>query len=133
MLQLEWLRYQQHPPEGNKIEDNGDYGDDHEGEPGKEGDAEIENILDRLEDMSQKSKLLLDLKGNILHRLHLLLQAFLLSLLRFALSDPLLLLALTLLLPALLTHPLLLALLQPPLLPPGAYLLPCGKLLRRGA
>ena len=81
-------------PEGDKIEDNGDYEDDNEGEPGEERDAEIENILDWLEDMSQKSKLLLDLKGNVLHRLHLLLQAFLLSLLRFALPDPLLLLAL---------------------------------------
>ena len=33
-------------PEGDKIEDNGDYEDDNEGEPGEERDAEIENILD---------------------------------------------------------------------------------------
>ena len=82
------------PPKWDKIEDDGDYEDDNEGEPGEEGDAEVENVLDALEDMSEKAKLLLDLKGDILHRLHLLLQTFLLSLLRFALTHPLLLLAL---------------------------------------
>ena len=91
MFQLKWWN---NPPERDKIEDNRDYEDDNKCEPGEEGDAEIENILDRLEDMSEKAKLLLDLKCNVLHRLHLLLQAFLLTLLRFALPDSLLLLAL---------------------------------------
>ena len=81
-------------PKWDKIEDDGDYEDDNEGEPGEEGDAEVENVLDALEDMSEKAKLLLDLKGDVLHRLHLLLQTFLLSLLRLALTHPLLLLAL---------------------------------------
>ena len=46
-------------PEGNKEKDNGDDEDNNKSQPGEEGDTEVENILDTLQHMGQKSKVAL--------------------------------------------------------------------------
>ena len=46
-------------PERDKEEDNGDDEDNNKSQPGEEGDTEVENILDTLQDMGQEPQVAL--------------------------------------------------------------------------
>ena len=65
-------------PERDVVQDKGDNAEDGEEEPGEEGDAEVEGVADGLEDVGQHAQPHLHLQRDLLHRLHLLLQALLL-------------------------------------------------------
>ena len=77
-----------HLPEGDVVEEDGDDAEDGEEEPGEEGDAEVEGVADGLEDVRQHPHPNLHLQRDLLHRLHLLLQALLLALFLLQATKP---------------------------------------------
>ena len=47
-------------PEGNKVENNGDNEDNNKSQPGEEGNAEVEHILNTLQHMGQEPQVSLE-------------------------------------------------------------------------